>query len=84
MKVKEMIKILKDCDPNAEVALASQPGYPFEYALAEVTVREEMLDGNEREDAEWGDGCHGTDVLLVEGQQFRYGTRDAWANPRTE
>lgn len=84
MKVKELIKILKDCDPNAEVVLATQPGYPMEHALDGLTVREEMLDGDERKDAEWGDGCRGNDVLLVEGHHLRYGDRDAWANPRTE
>ena len=84
MTVEQLISILQDCDPKAEVLLASQPAYPFEYRLAGVTVREEMLDGDEREDTEFGDGCRGNDVLLVEGAQIRYGSRDAWANPRTE
>jgi hypothetical protein len=84
MKVKALIKILEDCDPDAEVMLTSQPNYPFEYALAGVTVREEALDGEPREDNDWGDGCHGNDVLLAEGRQLRYGSREAWSRLRTE
>lgn len=48
MKVHELIAILEDCDPEAEVLLATQPHYPLEFRLAGVTVREEMLDGSER------------------------------------
>ena len=39
MTVEQLISILQDCDPKAEVLLASQPTYPFEYRLAGVTVR---------------------------------------------
>jgi hypothetical protein len=80
MKVNELIKILKDCDPNAEVVLATQPRYPFEYAVDGLVVREEMADGDEEET--WGDGCHGNDVLLLEGKQLRYGDREAWKHAR--
>lgn len=80
MKVNELIKILKDCDPNAEVLMVSQPNYPFEYAVDGLVVREEMVD--EEDEGTWGDGCRGNDVLLLEGKQLRYGDREAWAHSR--
>jgi hypothetical protein len=84
MKVNELIKILENCDPNAEVVLATQPTYPMEYALTGITVRERMVDGEPLEDDEWTEGRRGNDVLLVEGRHLRYGDREAWDNPRTE
>lgn len=97
MKVHELISILEDCDPDAEVILAEQPNYPMEHALAGVAVREEYLDledededeGDEDEgegpySQELGQGARRNDVLLLDGQHLRYGDRDAWNNPRTE
>lgn len=90
MKVSELIAILEDCDPEAEVLLATRPNDPREFSVEGVTVREEMLDGSERDgddsgpSIEDGDGARGNDVLLIEGEQLRFGDRDAWAHPRTE
>jgi hypothetical protein len=85
MKVRELIKILNDCDPDAEVLLASQPNYPFEYAVAGVVTREDFLDQDDSEgdEPELPNGERLDDVLLCEGQQLRYGDREAWNNVRT-
>ena len=52
MKVSELIELLEEQDPDAEVLVMMQENWPFECALAGVTTREEMLradreDGNE-------------------------------------
>jgi hypothetical protein len=33
MKVKDLLRVLSAMDPEANVVLGSQPGYPMEYAL---------------------------------------------------
>jgi hypothetical protein len=40
MKVKELIAYLEDCEPEAEVVLASQPRYPVEHTLDGVAARD--------------------------------------------
>ena len=46
MKVQELIEMLEECDPNAEVRYASQPSYPFENSIREVLSwdKETMID----------------------------------------
>jgi hypothetical protein len=53
MKVSELIELLEEQDPDAEVLVMSQPNWPFELSLAGVTTREEMLRADRDED---GDG----------------------------
>ncbi len=72
MKVSELIEILSDCDPEANVSLMHQRSYPLESTLYGVTVREEFSK------AEGGDQAS-NDVILLEGKQLGYGARDAWA-----
>ena len=43
MKVSELIELLEDQDPDAEVLLMTQENWPFENAIEGVAVREEML-----------------------------------------
>ena len=80
MKVRELIEILGKMDAEANVMLAQQPGYPFEYSVAGVAVREDFIeddeDGGERRTYE--PGTAGNDVLIVEGAQLRYGSKAAW------
>ena len=85
MKVKELIDILEEQDPDAEVLIMSQQNWPFENGVHGVTVRSEM-DG-EDEDGENEDGPDTTaardgratnDVFIVEGSQLRYGSKTAW------
>lgn len=80
MKVSELIELLEEQDPNAEVLVMMQQSWPFECQLRGVTTRDEILqaDGDEDEDAPLGDGCARSDVFLVEGEQLRYGSKTAW------
>ena len=41
MKVSELIELLQDQDPDAEVMIMSQENWPFENAVAGVAVREQ-------------------------------------------
>ena len=94
MGVQELIDLLSDLDPDAEVYVMSQETYPFENALAGVAVREDFIDA-EDEDEESEDADEGpvssherwsasdrqlprNDVFLLEGRQLRYGSREAW------
>jgi len=82
MKVSELIELLEEQDPDAEVILQSQSNWPFEVALAGITTRDEVLraDGDDDDDgAELEPGLARSDVFLVEGEQLRYGSKTAWA-----
>lgn len=80
MKVSELIEILEEQDPDAEVLVMSQEGWPFEVAIRGVTTREEILlaDGDDDGKAEAPAGAARSDVFLVEGEQLRYGSKSAW------
>jgi hypothetical protein len=78
MKVKELIEVLKDLEPNAQVLIASQPNWPFEIELSGVVTRAECDQPDEDRNAEpkgMSSGLAPTDVFLVEGQQLRYGSK---------
>jgi hypothetical protein len=78
MKVKELIAVLKELEPNAQVLIASQPNWPFEIELSGVVTRAECdepdEEGNVEAKASTSD-LPPTDVFLVEGQQLRYGSK---------
>jgi len=83
MKVSELIELLQDQDPDAEVMIMSQENWPFENAVAGVAVREEFVDDedcdeDEREEPRYEKGTAPSDVFIVEGQQLRYGSKAAW------
>ena len=85
MKVSELIELLQDQDPDAEVMIMSQENWPFENAVAGVAVREEFVDDDdedceddEREEPRYEKGTAPNDVFLVEGRQLRYGSKAAW------
>ena len=79
MKVAELIDILEEMDPDAEVLMGSQENWPFEYSLAGVTSREEMLaEADSDEEPSFENGTAGSDVFLVVGQQLRYGSNLMW------
>ena len=70
MKVKELMEVLKDLEPDAQVLIASQPNWPFEIELSGVVTRAEldafvvfMLDS--------ADSNHDGGVSLEEAQSFR-------------
>ena len=89
MKVSELIELLEEQDPDAEVLVMMQQNWPFECSLAGVTTREEMLRADRDEDGEGDDddeeeprlerGTAKNDVFLVEGEQLRYGSKTAWS-----
>jgi hypothetical protein len=86
MKVRDLIEILEDQDPEAEVLIMSQENWPFENAVAGVAVREDFVDDDEEEDEDdeagaerrYEKGTAPNDVFIVEGQQLRYGSKSAW------
>lgn len=79
MKVSELIELLEEQDPDAEVLVMSQENWPFECAIAGVATRDEILraDADERDDC-LDPGAHRNDVFIVEGEQLRYGSKTAW------
>ena len=85
MKVSELIELLEEQDPDAEVLVMMQQSWPFELSLAGVTTREEMLraEREERDDDDYEPrferGTAKNDVFLVEGEQLRYGSKTAWS-----
>ena len=86
MKVSELIEILEDMDPEAEVFLGVQPGYPFEHRIGGVCQRGDWVEEDETDEPwtgrdRWGasDGQFPrNDVLLLDGGQVRYGSKAAW------
>jgi hypothetical protein len=85
MLVKELIAELEQLDPNAEVLIASQDHYPWEFTLRSVVTREdvERREDDEREHPRDEPrapepGTAPTDVFLVEGHQLRSGSKAIW------
>ncbi len=86
MKVQDLIELLENQDPNAEVYLMGQQNYPFEHRIYGVTARADFTEEDEGfEPDEGGDrwGAAGaslpaSDVFIVEGGQSRYGNKAAW------
>ena len=81
MTVSELIEILEEFDPEAEVLLSVQPAWPFEHTLAGVCQRSDLVEEEENEDSSRGAGGEelpANDVFLVEGTQLRYGSKRAW------
>jgi len=80
MKVRELIELLEDQDPDAEVFIMSQENWPFENAVAGVAVREEMIEDDDdlNDEPRYERGTAANDVFIVEGEQLRYGSKAAW------
>jgi hypothetical protein len=93
MKVKELIEMLGDLNPEANVYVMSQSNYPFECALHGVVERQDFV---EYDDVEGGveitsnadrwtardANLPRNDVFFVEGTQLRYGAKGAWEAAR--
>jgi hypothetical protein len=92
MKVKTLIEILQECDPDADVYIMGQESWPFENAIHGVAVREDFVDYAESDEepaSASGDrwaaretNLPSNDVFIVEGNQTRYGSKEAWAAAR--
>ena len=86
MTVSELIEILEEMDPEAEVLVMSQQSWPFENTLAGVCQRKDLIDEGELDEPEGedsprdtgGDELPASDVFLIEGRQLRYGSKSAW------
>ncbi|MBI5948560.1 MAG: hypothetical protein HY875_10525 [Chloroflexi bacterium] len=80
MTVGELIELLQGLDPEAEVRIMSQEGWPFGCAIVGLAVRE-SFPGEDCEcahDDTVPEGCAANDVFIVEGEQERYGNKAAW------
>ncbi len=86
MKVYELIEIMQDMDPDADVWLMSQQDYPFEHRVAGVCQRGDWVE-EDPTDEPWADGDRWgasetqlprSDVFILEGGQTRYGAKAAW------
>jgi hypothetical protein len=90
MTVRELIAILSQKDPDANVLVMMQPSYPFECAFAGVAVRGDFQGVGDvyehgRDDADpWPGGERANDVFLLEGSQIRYGSKQAWEAAQTD
>ncbi len=93
MTVKHLVALLLNQDPEAEVRLAHQPNWPFEYSISNVCNRQDLAQAGREQDSEraeaggWIDVDEGfdlrdgqkiTDVLIGEGQQLCYGDKNTW------
>lgn len=84
MKVQELIEILEDCDPEAQVLVMSQEQWPFEQRVVGAVTREDLVAAAGEEDTDGyrpprqEEGTSPSDVFIVEGEQLRYGSRLAW------
>jgi|TARA_Y100000310_G_C20634570_1_gene790485 hypothetical protein len=72
MTVKELIEMLVQYNPQAEVKIMSQPNNPLEYRVEHACSRAEISD----RDGDYDD--EPDDVFIVEGSQLGYGSKKAW------
>jgi hypothetical protein len=74
---RRLIELLEEQDPDAEVCMVTQPGWPMEYSLAGVAARADLLDDDvdPAEQERYRDGTAANDVVLVEGKWLRYARR---------
>ena len=77
MKVAELMEMLEGLPEDAEVRLAQQPNWPFEYSLADAvlvgpTARPPGYQPDPDEDEDEDDHPEENVVYLVEGTQLGY------------
>ena len=68
MTVRELINLLEDFDENAEVRIAHQPRWPFEYSIGDVVA----CDGGDEDEDEPNASDAPQVVYLGEGDQLGY------------
>ncbi|MGN6105210.1 MAG: hypothetical protein ACTHU0_08905 [Kofleriaceae bacterium] len=78
MKVRELIELLERQDGKSEVLLMTAPNWPYEWSIAGLTTRCDMVGGHGGERRVYGAGAAGSDVILVQGEPLRLGDRAAW------
>jgi len=79
MKVSQLIEMLEQMPEDAEVMLAQQPNWPFEYSLGDVVMVGPDADNQQprsmtrrARDEDEDDRPDENIVYLVEGSQTRY------------
>jgi len=73
VKVRQLLDLLAEYSPEAEVRLVYQPNYPLQSALGGVVGESEIRDH------EGGDlGDEPEIVYLLEGEPLGYGHANAW------
>jgi hypothetical protein len=72
MKVKQLIDALRDCDPDAEVLIATEDRIPWECRVAGVCTRGDIILDTDEKDDEPEKGIKDTDVIIATGDQLRY------------
>lgn len=84
MTVQELIDILSDLNPDAQVEMMHQPHYPLRSSIAMVTTNIDVSMADEDVEEPDGNANEGdeTVVYLLEGSQLGYGARAAWAAER--
>lgn len=65
MTVAEMIEILSDFDPEAEVRLAHQPGYPFQYHIGEIVEVDAQGEDEDGDEVDLGGGVESETVVYI-------------------
>ena len=82
MKVRDLLEVLKAQDPDAEVYMVCQPTYATEHAVRAALVRGNLMDTVDdpvfHRPLQLAPGAARSDVLLVEGEWLRRGTRACW------
>jgi hypothetical protein len=81
MKIRELMEILEEQDPDAEVLIMGQARWRFENGIHGVTVRSEIEESDDDDGMPVDrrpDGRAANDVFIVEGKQLRYGSKTAW------
>ena len=80
MKVKDLLKLLEDADPEAEVRIAVQPSYPLQHRAVGFTSTEDLsVEDVERYAGETEAGA--VWILASEGhpdEGIPYGAREWW------
>jgi hypothetical protein len=80
MTLGRLINLLEDLaetlGDDAEVRIAEQPEWPFEYTLQGVATREDVRQGADEDEKRDHEGD--TDVVLVAGRQIGYASKALW------
>jgi hypothetical protein len=86
MTVGQLRELLEDYPDEAEVRMACQPSWPFEYSIAGVVALSEMKERGDEDGSDFDDRHPSTGinpkpdevVFIVEGRQLSYGTKLLW------
>jgi hypothetical protein len=79
MKVKDLIALLENCDPEANVVLTTGSSYPMEHDISGLVTRPECrATAWDRGEPYAEQAGTGSDIVLLEGPWLRYGNRVAW------